>query len=97
MRQVGLSVGHPTYIEDFCSCAGPISGPHLKRNRVRVGSGLVRLEAVSIAQYQGRIQASFDRSYRGVHHGPSRILSCSHSTTGDFIPASAGGGLIHVR
>ena len=29
---------------------------------------LPRLEAVSIAQYQGRIQHSVDKSSRGVHH-----------------------------
>jgi hypothetical protein len=76
MRQGGRSVGHPTYIEDFCSCAGPSSGPRLKRrNRVRVGSGLVRFEAVSIAQYHGRIQHSVSRSSRGGNHARPEFLS----------------------
>jgi hypothetical protein len=30
MHHCGWSVGHPTYMEEFCSCARPISGPRLK-------------------------------------------------------------------
>jgi len=62
MRQSGRSVGHPTYMEDSCLCKRSISGPRLKeRIRLSVGSGFVRLEAVCIAQYQGRIQRSVGR------------------------------------
>jgi len=44
-------------------CAHPISGSRLKsRHRVSVGSDFVRLGAVSIAQSQGRMQLSVDRS-----------------------------------
>jgi len=40
----------------------PDFGPRLKeRIRLSVGSGFVRLEAVCIAQYQGRIQRSVGR------------------------------------
>ena len=91
MCQFGWSVVHPTYIEDCCSLSRPILGPRLKwRNRLSVGSGAVRLAAVSIAQYQGRFQRSVDKSSRGFTT-PWRILRCSHSMTGEFIPASAGG------
>ena len=49
----------------------------------------MRLEAVSIAQYQGGIQGSVDGSSRGVHHALSESYPVSHSVTGEFIPASA--------
>jgi hypothetical protein len=81
MRQVGWSVGHPTYVEEFFYVR-PISGPRLKwRNRFSVTSGFVRLEAVSIAQYQDRIQRSVDTCSRGSLCPPN---SCpvSHSMTG---------------
>jgi hypothetical protein len=63
--QFGWSVGHPTYVEDFSSC----------EPRFRASSRLVRLEAVSIAQYQGRIQHSVHRSSRGGHDARPDFLS----------------------
>jgi len=74
MRQFGRSVGHPTYMGDSCLCERPISGFRLKeRIRLSVGSGFVRLEAVCIAQYQGRIQRSVGRREGSP---PPRILPC---------------------
>jgi hypothetical protein len=57
-----------------------------QRNRLRVGSGFVRLEAVSIAQYQGGIQGTVEGSSRGVHHALPESYPVSHSVTGEFIP-----------
>jgi hypothetical protein len=61
IRRFGWSVGHPTKMENYFWWARSIfRGPRLKwRNRLSVASGFVRLEAISIAQYQGRIP-SFD-------------------------------------
>jgi hypothetical protein len=50
---------------------------HLKqRNRLNVGSGFVRPEAISIAQYQERTQLSVDRSSRGAHQALREGLPC---------------------
>jgi hypothetical protein len=66
MRQFGWSVGYPTYVKGFCSCASPDSGPRVKQhNRLSIASCFVRREAVSIAQYQGRIH----RSVVGLREG----------------------------
>src|ERR1019366_6720738 len=59
-----------------------------ERNRFSCWSRLVRLEAVSIAQYQGRIQHSVDRSSRGGSRCPTR-LPVSHPIMGEFIPSLA--------
>jgi hypothetical protein len=61
-----------------------------ERNRFSCWSRWVRLEAVSIAQYQGRIQHSVDRSSRGGSPCPTR-LPVSHPITGEFIPSLASG------
>src|ERR1035437_97752 len=61
-----------------------------ERNRFKWWSRFVRLEAVSIAQYQGRIQHSVARSSRGGSPCPTR-LPVSHPITGEFIPSLASG------
>ena len=66
--RVEWSVGHPTYVEDLSSCEPPFRASVELGELLKCWSRLVRLEAVSIAQYQGRIQHSFDRSSRGGSH-----------------------------
>jgi hypothetical protein len=67
-----------------------VSGTRSKRrNRFAVGSGLVHLEAISIAQYQGRILRSLYKSSRGFHHA-LRGYPVLCSLTGEFIPATGG-------
>ena len=59
-----------------------------QRNRLEVGSRFARLEAVSIAQYQGRIQGSVDRSSGGFSI-PREFSTVSHSMTSEFARESA--------
>jgi hypothetical protein len=76
MRQVGWSVGQTTHrLKIFIIAARRVSGIRSKqRNSLTVGSGLVHLEAVHIAQYQGRILRSLYKSSKGVSPCPTRVL-----------------------
>jgi hypothetical protein len=91
MRQVGWSVGQTTHrLKIFVIAARMVSVIRSKRrNCFAVGSGLVHLEAVSIAQYQGRILRSLYKSSQGFHHALRGYLFLC-SLTGEFIPATGG-------
>jgi hypothetical protein len=81
-----------TSIEDFVIAARRVSGIRSKRrNRLTVGSGLVHLEAVSIAQYQGRILRSLYKSSKRFHHALRESCPVLCSMTGEFIPQLEGG------
>jgi hypothetical protein len=69
----------------FVITARSISGPRLKWTSV--GSGFVRIEAVSIAQYQGLMRHSVEGLER-VHHASGNTGFAPHSRQGH--PASAG-------
>jgi hypothetical protein len=52
----------------------------------------VRLEAVSIAQYQGRIERSVDVSSRRIQYALLESSLVPYSTSGKFISRNREGG-----
>ncbi len=76
-----------------CAARTPDFEARLKRgNRLSIGSGFVRLEAISIAQYQGCIERSVDVSSRRIQYALPESSLVPYSVSGEFISRNREGG-----